>query len=113
MRKLMRSFTRRAKKDFGNVITQSLASGLPVICTDRTGGPDLAHTPALAARIIVVPHGDVDALALAMATLRARLLAGERLPPLAEVDRQALSWEAYARRYSDQLVRDGELNEDR
>ena len=64
------------EEGFSNVITQSLASGLPVICTDRTGGADLAHTPALAARITVVPHGDVDALAFAMATLRARLLAG-------------------------------------
>src|SRR5262249_34638595 len=46
---------------FGNVIAQALASGLPVICTDHTGGTDLAHTSTLADRIIVVPHDDAHA----------------------------------------------------
>lgn len=90
---------------FGHVITQALAVGLPVVCTDRTGGGDLAHTPALAARITVVPHGDVDALATAIAALRDRLFSGKGFPPLAEEDREKLSWTAYACRYSDELER--------
>jgi glycosyltransferase involved in cell wall biosynthesis len=89
---------------FGVVLSQALATGLPVICTDRTGGPDLAFTPALAARIIVVPAGDLDALVRAIATWRDRLRAGADLPPLTVSDREALSWAAYGRRYSDELL---------
>ena len=33
---------------------QALASGLPLVCTDRTGGADLSLTPGLASRIRVV-----------------------------------------------------------
>jgi alpha-maltose-1-phosphate synthase len=85
---------------------QALASGLPLICTDRTGGADLAHTPTLADRIFVVPHGDVEALTSAIAALRDRLSAGPGLPDLTESDRETLSWAAYAQRYSDELCRD-------
>lgn len=88
------------------VQSQALASGLPIVCTDRTGGADLAHTPALAERITVVPHGDVDALTAAIAAWRDRLGTGSRLPPLTERDRETLSWAAYARRYDDELRRD-------
>jgi glycosyltransferase involved in cell wall biosynthesis len=89
---------------FGNVLAQALASGLPLICTDRTGGADLAHTPALAARITLVPHDDAGALACAIAKWRDRWRAGESLPLLPETDREKLSWAAYARRYSDELL---------
>jgi glycosyltransferase involved in cell wall biosynthesis len=86
------------------VLSQALASGLPLICTDRTGGADLAHTPALAARITVVPHDDVDALARAVADWRDRRQGGERLPQLSETDRDKLSWGGYAWRYNDELL---------
>jgi glycosyltransferase involved in cell wall biosynthesis len=89
---------------FGLVLAQALASGLPLICTDRTGGSELAHTPGLAARILVIPSDDVDALAVAIGAMRDKLRAG--LPPLTEADRQTLSWKAYARRYADELARD-------
>jgi glycosyltransferase involved in cell wall biosynthesis len=87
------------------VMMQALAAGLPIICTDHTGGADLAYTPALAARITVVPSGDVDALAVAIAAWRDRLRGGDPLPPLLEQDRQLLSWSAYALRHSDELLR--------
>jgi alpha-maltose-1-phosphate synthase len=78
------AFVLASRQDgFGMVLSQALASGLPVICTDRTGGADLAHTPALAARITIVSHGSVDALASAMA--------------------EKLSWGRYAQRYSEAL----------
>jgi glycosyltransferase involved in cell wall biosynthesis len=86
------------------VLRQALASGLPLVCTDRTGGADLAHTPALAARITVVPHDDVGALAGAITKWRDRRRGGERLPRLLETDREKLGWAAYARRYSDELL---------
>lgn len=86
------------------VLMQALASGLPLVCTDRTGGADLAHTPALAARITVVPHDDVGALTDAIARWRDRWREGKKLPPLSEADRETLSWAAYARRYSNELL---------
>ncbi len=89
---------------FGVVLPQALASGLPLICTDHTGGADLAHTPALAARITVVPAGDVDALAGAIAAWRNRLHAGNSLSLLCETDRETLSWAGYGRRYGDELL---------
>jgi glycosyltransferase involved in cell wall biosynthesis len=89
---------------FGMVLSQALASGLPVICTERTGGADLAHTPALAARITVVPAGDVDALSSAIAAWRNRVRAGADLPPLATSDRETISWVSYGRRYNDELL---------
>jgi glycosyltransferase involved in cell wall biosynthesis len=101
------AFVLASRQDgFGMVLSQALASGLPVICTDRTGGADLAYTPALAARITVVSHGDVDALASAMATLRDRLRASNALPALSELDRETLSWARHGQRYSEALQRD-------
>jgi starch synthase len=89
---------------FGVVLSQALACGLPLICTDRTGGADLAHTPALAARITVVPAGDSGALAQAIAAWRDRLRAGCGPPPLPVSDRETLSWATYGRRHSDELL---------
>jgi glycosyltransferase involved in cell wall biosynthesis len=89
---------------FGVVLPQALASGLPVICTDRTGGPDLVYTPALAERIMVVPHGDAIALACAIVQWRDRWSATEKSRHLSEADRDKLSWATCAQRYSDELM---------
>ena len=88
------------------VLAQALASGLPVICTDRTGGEDLAWTPALADRISVVPTDDPAALAAAIEAARDRALAGGPPRLLSESDRETLSWAAYGRRYNDEIARD-------
>jgi len=85
---------------FGIVLAQALACDLPIICSDRTGGADLAHTPALAERIIVVPNGDVAALQAAIVRLRERLAAQGPFPLLPAADRDTLSWAAYGRRYA-------------
>jgi glycosyltransferase involved in cell wall biosynthesis len=94
------------EEGFGLVLGQAMAMGLPVICTDRTGGPDLAHTPALAERIVVAAADDAPALTEAIAVLRRRLACGAPSQPLTDVDRQTLTWRAYAERYSDELVAD-------
>jgi glycosyltransferase involved in cell wall biosynthesis len=88
------------------VQAQALASGLPVICTDRTGGADLAHTPALAQRISIIPHDDLCALVAAVVGLRDRHHAGHYPKPLADSDREALSWAAYGRRYAEKIAAD-------
>jgi glycosyltransferase involved in cell wall biosynthesis len=101
------AFVLASRQDgFGVVLAQALASGLPVICTDRTGGTDLAHTPALAQRITATPHDNVPELVAAVERLRARHNAGERLAPLADSDRETLSWAAYGRRYAEQIAAD-------
>jgi glycosyltransferase involved in cell wall biosynthesis len=91
---------------FGMVLSHALATGLPVIATDRTGAPDLALTPDLARRITVIPHGDARALADAITALRDRLLREGAFQALADDDRDALSWAAYGRRYNTELLRD-------
>lgn len=96
------------EEGFGLVLGQAMASGLPILCTDRTGGPDLAHTPALSERILVAAAGDVGALVGAIATLRRRLAGDRPFPPLTDVDRQTLSWTAYGERYDAELVADAE-----
>jgi glycosyltransferase involved in cell wall biosynthesis len=89
---------------FGMVLSQALASGLPVICTDQTGGADLSHSPALLARITLVPHDNIGVLACAIASWRDRVRGGPRLPRLSESDREKLGWSPYAKRYSDELL---------
>jgi glycosyltransferase involved in cell wall biosynthesis len=91
---------------FGVVLAQALASGLPVICTDRTGGADLAHSPALARRIKIIPNDDLPALVAAISELRSRLEADNFYPPLADADRKTLSWAAYGRRYAQRIAAD-------
>jgi len=94
------------EEGLASVLAQALAAGLPIVATDRTGAADLALTPALAERITVVPHENADALAIAIAGLRDKLISTGPYPRLAEEDREALSWTAYARRYSAELLRD-------
>lgn len=91
------------EEGLSNVITQAVASGLPVLCTDATGGEDLRHTATLVDRIAVVRSECLDALAEGLDTLAARLRSGPGFAPLAEADREALSWRAFARRYADNL----------
>ena len=88
---------------FGVVLAQALASGLPIICTDRTGGADLAHTPALAKRIKIIPSDDYAAIVAAISELRDRLEGAHCFPPLSNADRETLSWAAYGRRYSERI----------
>jgi starch synthase len=85
------------------VQAQALATGLPLVCTERTGGSDLRLTPGLADRITVVPVGDSEALASA---LHATLTRAETNPfgALPESDREMLSWTTYGRRYLNELV---------
>lgn len=74
---------------------QALACGLPVVCSDQTGGRDLAYSPALADRIVEVPVDNIAALTNAIAATLNR----NAPPPLSPDDRERLSWRAYAERY--------------
>jgi glycosyltransferase involved in cell wall biosynthesis len=88
---------------FGLVIIQALASGLPVLCTDATGGDDVRCTPALSDRVLTVPAESLEALREGLDTLATRLSGHDPFAPITEADRQALSWRGYAQRYVDNL----------
>lgn len=98
------AFVLASRQDgFGMVLSQALASGLPVVATDHTGAEDIALTPALAERIFIARHSNVDSLTDALVRMRDRLLR-EPFAPLPEQDRNALSWSAYGERYHAELT---------
>ncbi len=88
---------------FGLVLSQALSSGLPIVCSEDSGGPDLKQVPELADRIMIFPTGDSLALRSALATMLERAHAGD-FPPLSDAARSTLSWRSYARRYSEALL---------
>jgi alpha-maltose-1-phosphate synthase len=75
---------------------QALASGLRLVCTDRTGGSDLATLPGFKRLIRVVPANDSDALRLALAQALDDATGNTGSAPITESERQALSWRRYA-----------------
>jgi glycosyltransferase involved in cell wall biosynthesis len=84
---------------FGVVLAQALASGLPIVCSERTGGEDLAELLEDPRWVRVVPCEDVEALAGALddALEQSRRLVGKR--DILGHAREEVSWQAYARRY--------------
>jgi glycosyltransferase involved in cell wall biosynthesis len=80
---------------FGVVLSQALASGLQIVCTERTGGPDLAKLSGLARLIRIVPVEDVTALRRA---IQAALESLESTRKISSDERESLSWRGYAER---------------
>lgn len=87
------------------VQAQALASGLPLICTDRTGGEDLQRLLDDPSWVKVVPSDDVEALVAAIREMlpKALCLRGER--DFLGKAREDLSWGAYGQRYALELER--------
>jgi alpha-maltose-1-phosphate synthase len=83
---------------FGVVLSQALSSGLPVVCSDRTGGPDLARLFKLERLIRIVPAGDPEALASAIAKTLLDNRKQKAVGPITEPERQRLGWRCYAER---------------
>jgi glycosyltransferase involved in cell wall biosynthesis len=81
---------------FGFVLCQSLATGLPVVCTDRTGGPDLAQLPGLERLIRVVPAADRRSLQAALSLALDEATGKIDFERITEPERQMLSWRCYA-----------------
>jgi glycosyltransferase involved in cell wall biosynthesis len=83
---------------FGVVLSQALASGLTVVCTDKTGGPDLAALPGLSRLIHIVPSDDYGALADALSKSLENAFSTNAVAPISDDERQMLGWRCYAQR---------------
>ena len=82
------------------VLLEALAAGLPVVASKMTGAPDLQELITATSAVRVVPPADVGALTQAVRDMACWI---EGSSPdrriLTPVDREQLSWSAYARRY--------------
>lgn len=87
---------------FGQVLLEALASGMPVITTETTAGPDLIED-GVEGRLI--PSGDLDALCAAMQTLAREPDGLERMGRAARRAAEKFSWDAYGDRWQ-QIIRD-------
>jgi glycosyltransferase involved in cell wall biosynthesis len=88
---------------FGVVLAQALGCGLPLVCTNRTGGEDLAEFLEDPSWVTVVPGGDVAALrhGLGQALAKAGTQTGVR--DILGDGRDHLSWRAYGTRYDTEI----------
>ena len=86
------------------VLSQALACGLPVVCTDRTGGEDLQEFLDDPAWITVVPHGDVSSLTNGIERALKQAQQQQGLRDFVGNARQALGWQAYGRRYGRRIL---------
>jgi glycosyltransferase involved in cell wall biosynthesis len=81
------------------VQAQALACGLPVVCTDRTGGEDLSEFLDDPSSITVVSIEDSDSLANAIHESLDRACRMNGVRDLLGQAREKLSWRAYGERY--------------
>ncbi len=89
---------------FGVVLCQALSCGLPLICTDRTGGEDLAELLSDPSWVTVVPSDDVSALRRGIETALTKARTQTGLRDIFGTGRDLLSWQAYGKRYHERLL---------
>ena len=91
------------------VQAQALACGLPLVCTDRTGGEDLAELlkPVGHQWVRVVPAGDPQPFSQALADIIGRIHSDSPSVPRDRLGslRGRLGWTAYGERY-DRFLRE-------
>ncbi len=90
---------------FGMVLAQALSCGLPLVCTERTGGQDLRECLDDPRWVTVVPVDDPEALANGVR--RALAMAATQSGPreILGAAREKLSWRAYGTRMAAELER--------
>jgi glycosyltransferase involved in cell wall biosynthesis len=92
-----------ASRQEGLALVQALACGLPLVCTDRTGGEDLKEFLEDPSLVTVVPPDDPLALAEALRQVLDRARRSKGLRDLLGPAREKLSWREYGRRYDAEL----------
>jgi glycosyltransferase involved in cell wall biosynthesis len=85
------------------VQAQALACGLPLVCTDRTGGEDLAEFLEDPSWVTVVKPDDVAALRAGIEQALARAGTQTGMRDILGAGRERLSWRAYGERYDKKL----------
>jgi alpha-maltose-1-phosphate synthase len=88
------------------VQAQMLASGLHLVCSDRTGGQDLGENAGILERIIEVKAGDIDSLHRALTVALEKSKSEDvtmRMGVRKKMERN--SWNAYGTRYAAELIR--------
>jgi glycogen(starch) synthase len=91
-----------AYEEMGSVLTEAMASGLPVVASDVGGIPEIVRDGETG---LLVPPGDVDALARALDRLVADPALRSRLAEGARDRSQAYSWPHLAERVADLYAR--------
>lgn len=86
---------------FGKVLLEALASGLPIITTDATAGPDLIED-GIEGRLIAC--GDLDALCEAMESFANNRDKVKRMSIAARLCAERFSWDAYGDRWQKILL---------
>jgi glycosyltransferase involved in cell wall biosynthesis len=87
------------------VQAQALASGLPLVCTEHTGGADLAEVARAQDSVTITRAGDADGLAEALANaLERRAAQGHLRAPRG--DPRELSWRRAMERYEATVLTD-------
>lgn len=81
------------------VLAQALASGLHVVCSERTGGEDLQAFLDDPTLVQVVPVHDPVALATALDEALQQACSARGMRDFLGSSRQKLSWRAYGKRY--------------
>ena len=89
------------------VQAQALSCGLPLVCTERTGGEDLAEFLDDPSWVTVVPLDDVAALRAGIAQALAKAGTQTGVRDILGAAREKLSWRAYANRYDRSLKQIG------
>jgi glycosyltransferase involved in cell wall biosynthesis len=90
---------------FGLVMAQAVACGLPIVCSDMTGGPDLREMLDNCEEIHIVPTGDSRALSMGIQRALGQAANQRGKRNFLGAIRERLSWRAYGRRYSTEIER--------
>jgi starch synthase len=88
------------EEGLATVQPQALASGLRLVCSDRTGGADLGEYIADPNAVRVVPTNDPNALASALRAALNDARADCGLRDRLGAAREEMTWAAYGRRYA-------------